>query len=180
MSKGRPRKPGERTPIGAIKRVADNGLTPTAIKRMTEDLARGAGDKRFESEVGRLLFEKKLNDREAAAAFKVGEIYGRYERLHARRRSAVSPSYTIGRSGAPEFADADDRGPDPPAREKRERDVEAAFAALQDEIPPTRPAGDRSWRHCAWKTSMPRGLAPRGAVDARAHRQGGKDTGTEG
>jgi len=94
MSKGRPRKPGERTPIGALKRVADNGLTPTAIKRIKEDLERCAGDKRFESEVGpRLLFEKKLNDREAAAAFKVGEIYGRYERLHARRRSAVSPAW---------------------------------------------------------------------------------------
>jgi hypothetical protein len=73
----------------------------TAIKRIKEDLERGPGDKRFESEVGRLLFEKKLNDREAAAAFQVGEIYG-YERLHARRRSAVSPSYS---SGAPELAD---------------------------------------------------------------------------
>jgi hypothetical protein len=137
MPKGRPRKPGERTPIGALKRVTDGGLTPTAIKRIGEDLARGAGDKRFESEVGRLLFLKKLNDREAAAAFKVGEIYGRYERLHARRRSAVSPSYTIGRSGAPELADERMTGDQIAiaAREKRERDVEAAFAALQDEIP---------------------------------------------
>jgi hypothetical protein len=81
------------------------------------------------------LFEKKLNDREAAAAFKVGEIYGRYERLHARRRSAVSPSYTIGRSGAPELADERMTGDQIAAREKRERDVDAAFAALQDEIP---------------------------------------------
>jgi hypothetical protein len=81
------------------------------------------------------LFEKKLNDREAAAAFKVGEIYGRYERLHARRRSAISPSYTIGRSGAPELAGERMTGDQIAAREKRERDVEAAFAALQDEIP---------------------------------------------
>jgi hypothetical protein len=51
------------------------------------------------------LFEKKLNDREAAAAFKVGEIYARYERLHVRRRSALSSSYSIGRSGAPELAE---------------------------------------------------------------------------
>jgi hypothetical protein len=135
MTKGRPRKLGERTPCGALKRVVDNGLTPTAIKRISEDLARGSGDRRFESEVARLLFEKKLNDREAAAAFKVGEIYGRYERLHGRRRSAVSPSYTIGRSGAPELADERMTGDQIAARAKRERDIEAAFAALQDEVP---------------------------------------------
>ncbi len=135
MPKGRPRKAGDRTPCGALKRVADNGLTPTAIKRITEDLARGAGDKRFESEVARLLFEKKLNDREAAAAFKVGEIYGRYERLHSKRRSAVSPSYMIGRTGAPELADERMTSEQIAAREKRERDTEAAFMAIQDEIP---------------------------------------------
>ncbi len=135
MRKGRPRKAGDRTPCGALKRVADNGLTPTAIKRITEDLARGAGDKRFESEVARLLFEKKLNDREAAAAFKVGEIYGRYERLHSKRRSAVSPSYMIGRTGAPELADERMTSDQIAAREKRERDTEAAFLAIQDEIP---------------------------------------------
>jgi hypothetical protein len=65
----------------------------------------------------------------------VGEIYGRYERLHARRRSAVSPSYTVGRSGAPELADERMTDEEIAARNKRERDVEAAFAALQDEIP---------------------------------------------
>jgi hypothetical protein len=135
MPKGRLRKPGERTPIGALKRVADSGLTPTAIKRISEDLARGAGDRRFESEVARLLFEKKLNDREAAAAFRVGEIYGRYERLHGLRRSAVSPSYTRGRSGAPELADERMTSEQIEAREKRQRDIEAAFLALQDEIP---------------------------------------------
>jgi hypothetical protein len=85
--------------------------------------------------VARLLFEKKLNDREAAAAFRVGEIYGRYERLHGRRRSAVSPSYTIGRSGAPELAEERMTGEQIEARDKRERDIEAAFLALQDEIP---------------------------------------------
>jgi hypothetical protein len=136
MSKGRPRKNGERTACGALKRVADNGLTPTAIKRISEDLARGAGDKRFETEVARLLFERKINDREAAAAFRVGEIYGRFERLHGKHRSAVSPSYTIGRAGAPELADERMTDEQVEARDRRERDVEAAFAALQDEVPP--------------------------------------------
>jgi hypothetical protein len=47
----------------------------------------------------------------------------------------VSPSYTIGRSGAPELADERMTEDQITAREKRERDTEAAFAALQDEIP---------------------------------------------
>ncbi len=136
MSKGRPRKAGERTAYGALKRVTDNGLTPTAIKRIVEDLARGAGDKRFETEVARLLFERKLNDREAAAAFKIGEIYGRFERLHGKKRSAVSPSYTIGRAGAPELADERMTAEQVEVRDKRERDTEAAWLVLQDEIPP--------------------------------------------
>lgn len=136
MRKGRPPKPGPRTACGALKRATDNGLTPTAIKRISEDLARGAGDKRFETEVARLLFERKINDREAAAAFKVGEIYGRFERLHGKKRSAVSPSYTMGRAGAPELADERMTSEQVEARDQRERDVEAAFAALQDEVPP--------------------------------------------
>ncbi len=135
-TKGRTRKAGERTACGALKRVTDNGLTPTAIKRIGEDLARGAGDKRFETEVARLLFERKLNDREAAAAFKVGEIYGRFERLHGKKRSAVSPSYTIGRAGAPELADERMTAEQVEARDRMERDVEAAFEALQAEVPP--------------------------------------------
>jgi len=55
------------------------------------------------------------------------EVGEAMRRIHGKLRSAVSLSCTIGRSGALELADA--------AREKREREVEAAFAALQDEIP---------------------------------------------
>lgn len=35
----------------------------------------------------------------------MGELYGRSERLHGKRWSAVSPSYTIGRSGRAERPD---------------------------------------------------------------------------
>jgi hypothetical protein len=34
--------------------------------------------------------------RQTSAAYHVGEIYGRFEWLHGRRRSAASPSYEIG------------------------------------------------------------------------------------
>jgi hypothetical protein len=134
MAKGRPRKPGERTPCGALKRIGE-GLTPTAIKRIMTNLELGAHDeRRFKSQVGMLLFEKKLNQREASVAFRVAEIYGRFERLHGQRRSAVSPSYMIGRGGAPELADERMTGDQIGAREKRERNIEAAFIDLQDEI----------------------------------------------
>jgi hypothetical protein len=65
----------------------------------------------------------------------------------------VSLSCTIGRSGALELADECITSDQIAAREKREREVEAAFAALQDEIPVYPPAGGRSLRRCAWKTS---------------------------
>jgi hypothetical protein len=56
-------------------------------------------------------------------------------RRHGKLRSAVSLSCTIGRSGALELADECITSDQIAAREKREREVEAAFAALQDEIP---------------------------------------------
>jgi hypothetical protein len=156
MAKGRPRKPGERTPCGALKRSGE-GLTPTAIKRIMTDLERGAHDEqRFKSQVGTLLFEKKLDQREAAAAFKFAEIYGRFERLHRQRRSAVSPSYMIGRGGAPALADERMTGEQIGARENREKNTEAAFFALQDEIASdSRDARDALERLCVEDHPVP-------------------------
>jgi hypothetical protein len=45
------------------------------------------------SEVGRLCFNDAITSIEAAAASRVAEIYGRYERTQGMRRSAASPTY---------------------------------------------------------------------------------------
>ena len=45
------------------------------------------------SEVGRLLFHGQITEVEAAAASQIAEIYGRYERSQALRRTVASPSY---------------------------------------------------------------------------------------
>ena len=80
--------------------IAAQGVCQTCLQLVKPDAAPAAPATSVESEVGRLLFEKKLNDREAAAAFKVGEIYGRYERCmraggppcrRATRSAAVAP-----------------------------------------------------------------------------------------
>jgi len=89
-------------------------------------------DRRLGSEVGRLSLLGELTDTEAAAAFLVGEIYGRFERAEGRRRSAQSPSYEIGQGGEPgEMAD----------QEQRARRARKQFFRLQACLPAYPPGG---------------------------------------
>jgi hypothetical protein len=64
----------------------------------------------------------ELTARQTSAAYHVGEIYGRFEWLHGRRRSAASPSYEIGRG----------RGLNGHDRSQDEA-IEADFTGLQRE-----------------------------------------------
>jgi hypothetical protein len=91
-------------------------------------------DRRLGSEVGRLSLLGELTDTEAAAAFLVAEIYGRFERAEGRRRSARSPSYEIGQGGEPgEMAD----------EEQRARRARKQFFRLQACLP-AYPGGGRT------------------------------------
>ena len=66
----------------------------------------------------------ELTARQTSAAYHVGEIYGRFEWLHGRRRSAASPSYEIGRGRALNGRD-----------HSEDAAIEADFTGLLREIP---------------------------------------------
>jgi hypothetical protein len=105
--KGRPRKPGERTPIGALKRSNKGEITPTAWKRFMSDIGNVGTDRRFRSELGRLASIRELTYAEVTAGSKVGAIYARFERSINIRRTTQSPAYTSALSGNPDSPDDD-------------------------------------------------------------------------
>jgi hypothetical protein len=79
--------------VRALKSTGVEPLAPTLIKRILHNLVLKAEDRRWASEIGRLSMLGELTARQTSAAYHVGEIYGRFEWLHGRRRSAASPSY---------------------------------------------------------------------------------------
>jgi hypothetical protein len=83
--------------VRALKASGVEPLASTLIKRIQHNLVLKAEDRRWASEIGRLSMLGELTARQTSAAYHVGEIYGRFEWLHGRRRSAASPSYEIGR-----------------------------------------------------------------------------------
>ena len=94
--RGRPALPGDRYPSGE-RRDTNDPRAENVFQRFA-DLEKTVGlDPRLTSQIGRLRYLKLLSDGQAAAADKVGRIYGRFERIHARRRHSVSPSYQLGR-----------------------------------------------------------------------------------
>jgi hypothetical protein len=79
--------------VRALKSSGVEPLAPTLIKRILHNLVLKAEDRRWASEIGPLSMLGELTARQTSAAYHVGEIYGRFEWLHGRRRSAASPSY---------------------------------------------------------------------------------------
>ena len=94
---GRPDLAGERFPCGKLK----PRVSGAEVKRILDHALQAARDRRFGSEVGRLLLAGKLTSDEAATAFAIADIYGAYERFEGLRRAARSPAYEVGfgRSG---------------------------------------------------------------------------------
>lgn len=92
---GRPPKAGERYPGGQLKPE----IAPALLVRIRTAVERGYADPRLGSQVGRLLFHRELSPIEATAAFRIGEIYGRFERNNGLRRTTRSPSYEMGNAG---------------------------------------------------------------------------------
>jgi hypothetical protein len=122
--RGRPALPGERYPNGE-RRAASDPRADNVFRRFAE-LEQIVGlDPRLTSQIGRLRYLRLLTDNQAAAADKIGQIYGCFERIHERRRSSVSPSYQLGRSTG------EGRDYDPAEVAAAERD----YRDLQDCIP---------------------------------------------
>ena len=121
--RGRPALPGDRYPSGERRETSD----PRAenVFRRFAELEKTVGlDPRLTSQIGRLRYLKLLTDGQAAAADRVGQVYGAFERIHARRRFSVSPSYQLGRGhGEREY------------ETEIVRAAEADYRALQDCIP---------------------------------------------
>lgn len=156
---GRPRKIGERYPNGRLKQgrdqavsvVGSSSISPTTVHRIREH-ARALGlDPRLGTELGRLVLFEQITSLEAAAGFRMAEVYGRFERQHGRRRATKSPSYEIGFGG---------RGGD-----NEEDNAEKPFMALQEHLkvfPPR--ARDELERLCV--DDQP--IGPAGLSDVRA------------
>lgn len=126
-------KPGARFLCGKLRPTGDP-IQPAAWARLRGDAAKLLKDDRLSSQVGRLSFHRELSDAQATAAFRVGAIYGNFERHKSKRRSIGSPSYERAFRGdgdiAEELMDAD-------TLEQLERAIQAsaeAFRALMSEL----------------------------------------------
>ncbi|MBV8839937.1 MAG: hypothetical protein JO000_25665 [Alphaproteobacteria bacterium] len=105
--RGRPAVAGARYPSGE-RREARDPRSENVFRRFAE-LEQTVGlDPRLTSQVGRLRYLKLITEAQAAAADKLAQIYGRFERTHRVRRFSVSPSYELGRGRSThDHADAD-------------------------------------------------------------------------
>src|SRR5258706_7167650 len=120
--RGRPRADRPRYPSGRVK-PESAGITGTALQRL-----RALGSNPLlETQVGRLLFLEELRPIDAQTAFRIAEIYGRYDRAVGRRRSAASPSYQAGRSPDLGLHESD-------AEKARAESAARRFGALQAEM----------------------------------------------
>lgn len=121
--RGRPALPGARYPNGE-RREPHDPRAENVFRRFAE-LEKTVGlDPRLTSQIGRLRYLKLITDGQAAAADKVGQVYGRFERTHYKRRHSVSPSYQLGRGRSNHEYDDDEI-----------RAAQEDYDAVQDCIP---------------------------------------------
>jgi hypothetical protein len=131
MRQGRPAKAGERYPSGDLKR-RPNEQQHAVLPRVRElyRVAQGynavkalALDPRMSPDhaPGQLFLLGLVSAGELEDGARIARIYGRFERLHGRRRSSSSPDYRLGRGGG-EGPDDDDEA------------IEHDFALLRDAL----------------------------------------------
>lgn len=115
------------------KKTAIKPIEPGQWDRIRRLVASGTLDPIHGSAIGRLSYLGELTATEASAAFRVGEIYGRYDRVVLeKRRSARSPSYEMGFSGqTPEGQQANQRLSD----EEESRIATKNFNDLKNQLP---------------------------------------------
>lgn len=108
-------------------------IAPALWDRVRRNVSQGLLPAIHGSEVARLHHFGLITPTEAAAAFRVGEIYSRWDRCMGRARAPRSPSYELGFSGtAPESQKAlDQRDAD---EIKRERDAREKWDILEEKF----------------------------------------------
>jgi hypothetical protein len=117
LKQGRPAKTGERYPSGDLKRVRDE-RRHAVLPRMRElyRVARDYGavaalalDPRMSPDYapGQLYLLGQVSQGQLDDGALIARIYGRFERLHGRRRASASPDYQVGRRGRQEAPDDD-------------------------------------------------------------------------
>jgi hypothetical protein len=117
LKRGRPAKAGERYPSGDLKRVRDE-RHHAVLPRMRElyRVARDYGavsalalDPRMSPDYapGQLYLLGQVSQGQLDDGAMIARIYGRFERLHGRRRASASPDYQVGRRGREEAPDDD-------------------------------------------------------------------------
>jgi hypothetical protein len=122
MTRGRPKKDRPRYPGGQIK-PEGAGITGTQLQRLRQL----GTNPILETQVGRLLFLGELDLVQAQTAWRVAEIYGRYDRAMGRRRSAASPAYEAGRGRDTGLTESEDQAERATAAVKK-------FDRLQDAL----------------------------------------------
>lgn len=131
MASGRKRKVGSRT-NGRLNYSSQpthepiTGVIWQRIARLTRD---GKADPRAVSEVARLHAYGAFSDKHAIVGLKIGEIYGRFERLIGCSRSVKGFSYDVGFRGMALLSEEQEA-----AHDERERKARTAFDDLQKEL----------------------------------------------
>lgn len=140
LTRGRPRKPGERYTCGKLKPANEilrpsNEMAPALWQRIRTEGARFGEDARLGTELSRMSMLGILTAAETAAGLRMGEIYGQYERLEGKRRSARSAAYDIG-YGAAEIDEERLTEEELKKRVEREQTIIKNFSDLRDALPP--------------------------------------------
>lgn len=102
-------------------------IAPALWDRIRRNVNAGLLPPIHASEIARLAQHGEITSTEAAAAFRIGEIYGRYERCVGCSRSARSPSYEMGYSGHP----PENQQERDEERDRTEQDATKAWLSLQ-------------------------------------------------
>lgn len=97
---GRPRKQGERYSsngnIKPIKQRPFEGLAPALLGRIKNVLLKKANDPRLAELVGVLWVDGEFTNAQAAAAYKIGDIYRAYHRAKSLREHPKAPNWERG------------------------------------------------------------------------------------
>jgi hypothetical protein len=123
--RGRPRLDRPRYPSGQV-RPKGAGITHTALQRL-----RSLGTNPvLGTQVGRLLFLGEIDMMQAQTAWRIAEIYGRYDRAMGRQRSAASPAYEAGRGRDTGLAESEDEAARHQAAVRRFERVQEALREI--------------------------------------------------
>lgn len=91
--RGRPPKSGERYDCGKLK---SEGVSPTLAHRIREHAGKVGIDRRFGGELGRLLLLEQVTAGEAAAGWRVADIWHKFESTIGLQRDVRGASYDVG------------------------------------------------------------------------------------